>query len=191
MIRLEIPERTGRIAAPAEDHELMARLALGDLSAFDDLILRYQHRAWAVAWRILGDSAEAQDVVQEAFLRIFRAAPRYRPVAPFRTYLFQVVTRLCLDVRAKKRPDYVGDLPEVTHESRTPEEDLQHRERVLAVRRALDRLSPRHRTAIVLRYEEGLSYEEIAGVLAVSPKAVDSLLQRARQSLRQLLRDLA
>jgi RNA polymerase sigma-70 factor (ECF subfamily) len=168
----------------------MRRVALGDLSAFEEIVLRHQNRAWAVAWRSLGDSAEAQDVVQEAFLRVLRAAPRYRPVAPFRTYLFQIVARLCLDVRAKKRPDYVGDLPEVAAQSQTPEESLQLQERMLAVRRALGRLPARHRVAIALRHEEGLSYDEIARVLAISTKAVDSLLQRARESLKRHLEDL-
>lgn len=187
---MEIPTQPGPIAASERDHDLMRRVALGDLSAFEELVLRHQDRAWAVAWRSLGDSAEAQDVVQEAFLRVLRAAPRYRPVAPFRTYLFQIVTRLCLDVRAKRRPDYVRDLPEVAGQSQTPEERLQHRERELAVRRALERLPPRHRAAIVLRHEEGFSYDEIAQVLAVSPKAVDSLLQRARKSLKHYLKEV-
>jgi RNA polymerase sigma-70 factor (ECF subfamily) len=168
----------------------MRRVALGDLSAFEEIVLRHQNRAWAVAWRSLGDSSEAQDVVQEAFLRVLRAAPRYRPVAPFHTYLLQIVTRLCLDVRVKKRPDYVRNLPEVADQSQSPEEHLQYRERMLAVRRALGRLPARHRVAIVLRHEEGLSYDGIARVLSISTKAVDSLLQRARESLKRHLKDL-
>ena len=186
---MEIPKQPRSISASEQDHDLMRRVALGDLSAFEELVIRHQNRAWAVAWRSLGDSSEAQDVVQEAFLRVLRAAPRYRPVAPFHKYLLQIVTRLCLDVRAKKRPDYVGDLPEAA-QSQTPEESLQLQERMLAVRRALGRLPARHRVAIVLRHQEGLSYDEIARVLAISTKAVDSLLQRARESLKRHLKDL-
>ncbi|MCW5979631.1 MAG: sigma-70 family RNA polymerase sigma factor [Bryobacteraceae bacterium] len=184
---METPNQNHRPATPDRDHELMRRVAAGDLAAFSELVLRNQKSAWAVAWRILRDSAEAEDVTQEAFLRVFRAVSRYRPIAPFRTYLLQIVTRLCLDVRAKKRPDYLDELPEIAQEFSTPEEALERRERALPVRRAIARLSPRHRAAIALRHEENLSYEEIARVLHVSPKAVDSLLQRARQSLRKLL----
>lgn len=187
---MEKSPQSNTSAAPERDHELMRRTASGDLAAFETLAGLYQQRAWAIAWRVLGDAAEAQDAVQDAFLKIFRAASSYRPVAPFRAYLFQVVTRLCLDIRAKKRPDYVAELPDTACETQTPEGTLQRKERALVVRRALDGLSPRHRAAIALRHEEGLSYDEIAQVLGVSAKAVDSLLQRARQSLRQSLEGL-
>ncbi len=86
------------------DTTLMIRAAEGDLAAFEQLVRRNQAGAWAFAWRFLGDAAEAQDIVQEAFLRIYQAAPRYRPTAGFRTYLYRVVARLCLDWKAKKRP---------------------------------------------------------------------------------------
>ena len=86
----------------------MVRDAGGDLAAFEELVRRNQGGAWALAWRFLGDAAEAQDIVQEAFLRIYKAAPRYRPTAAFRTYLYRVVARLCLDWKAKKRPEYVA-----------------------------------------------------------------------------------
>lgn len=86
------------------DEELMRRTAAGDLNAFNELVLRHQNNAWRLASRFLNDPADAQDIAQEAFIRIFEAAPRYRPTAPFTTYLYRVVLRLCMDSARKMRP---------------------------------------------------------------------------------------
>jgi RNA polymerase sigma-70 factor (ECF subfamily) len=125
--------------------------------------------------------------VQDAFLKIYRAAPHYEPTATFRTYLTRVVTRLCLDRKAKKRPQYMDVLPPVADNSRGPEALVIDAEFRKAVRRCLARLPAHQRVAIMLRQYEGMSYDEIAEVLEVSPKAVDSLLQRARETLRKCL----
>jgi RNA polymerase sigma-70 factor (ECF subfamily) len=176
-------------AATPEDTDttLMVRAAGGDLAAFEELVRRNQAGAWALAWRCLGDEAEAQDVVQEAFLKIYKAAARYQPTAKFRTYLYRVVTRLCLDWEAKKRPEYTDTLPAVPDSSRSPEALLGQDELRDAVQKSLAHLPMKQRLAITLRHYEGLSYGEIAEVLDVSAKAVDSLLQRARETLRQRL----
>jgi RNA polymerase sigma-70 factor (ECF subfamily) len=177
-------------SASSSDADLMHRVASGDLFAFEQLVLRHQERAWAVAWHMLSDAAEAEDAVQEAFLKILRSASGYRPIAAFRTYLHHVLVRVCLDVRSKKRPDYRRELADVADQSSTPEQLLNEREQSAAVRRALASLPARRRAAIVLRHYEDLSYQEIAQVLGISSKAVDSLLQRARRSLRSKLKDL-
>jgi len=169
------------------DPALMAKTASGDLVAFEQLVLRHQEKAWAFAWRFLQDAAEAEDVVQEAFLRVFRAASQYEPTATFRTYLFTVILRRCLDLRSKKRPEYASDLPPLTDHSASPEKLLLEQERMAAVSRALMKLAPSQRAVLLLRHYEEMSYREIAEVLHISEKAVDSLLQRARQGLRDLL----
>jgi RNA polymerase sigma-70 factor, ECF subfamily len=173
-----------------DDSALMLRAASGELAAFDELVRRNQKTAWALAWRVLGDAAEAEDVVQEAFLKIFKAASRYRPTARFRTYLYAVVTRLCLDRSQKKRPEYTDDLPDVPDGGRGPETVLVTSELSEAVRRCLQGLPTNQRIAISLRHYDGLTYDEISEVLRVSPKAVDSLLQRARAALRECLTPL-
>jgi len=165
----------------------MTRAAGGDLAAFEELVRRNQAQAWALAWRCLGDAAEAQDVVQEAFLRIYKAASRYRPTAKFRTYLYRVVTRLCLDWDAKKRPEYTETVLSIPDSSRGPEALLGQKELSDAVRKCLAALPMNQRLAITLRHYDAMSYGEIAEVLDVSAKAVDSLLQRARDTLRQCL----
>jgi len=172
------------------DAQLMLRVARGDTGAFEQLVLRHQERAWSFAWRYLGDAAEAEDVVQEAFLRILKAAHRYKPTSKFRTYLFTVVTRLCWDAISKKHPDYVATFPSVTDPTSNPEDLARDRETAGLVFHALQSLPDTQRFALILRHYHDLSYEEIAQVLSTTPKAVDSLLQRARQSLRLLLAHL-
>jgi RNA polymerase sigma-70 factor, ECF subfamily len=176
-------------SAPADDIDtmLMVRAAGGDIAAFEELVCRNQAQAWALAWRCLADAAEAQDAVQEAFLRIYRAASRYRPTAKFRTYLYRVVTRLCLDWDAKKRPEYTETILSIPDSSSGPEALFGQNELSDAVRKCLGNLPMNQRLAVTLRHFDGMSYDEIAEVLDVSAKAVDSLLQRARQTLRQCL----
>jgi RNA polymerase sigma-70 factor (ECF subfamily) len=167
------------------DKTLMIRAAEGDLAAFEELVRRNQAGAWALACRFLGDATEAQDIVQEAFLRVYKAASQYRPTAKFRTYLYRIVTRLCLDWEAKKRPDYTDSPPPVADSSRSPEALVGGGELKDAVQKCLANLPARQRIAITLRHYDGMAYDEIAEVLKTSPKAVDSLLQRARDALRR------
>lgn len=173
--------------APGDDIDttLMIRAAEGDLAAFEQLLRRNQAGAWALAWRFLGDTAEAQDIVQEAFMRIYKAAPRYRPTARFRTYLYRVVARLCLDWKAKKRPEYAEALFSAPDGARDPEARVFVAQLSGAVRKCLADLPPNQRIAMTLRHYDGMTYDEIAEVLEVSSKAVDSLLQRARDALRR------
>lgn len=161
----------------------------GDLSAFEQIVLRHQAVAWNTACRFLNDPAEAEDVAQDAFLRVLDAAPRYQPTARFRTYLLQIVMRLCLDRVRKKRPLYTDTLPDAPASGASPSGGLLDRERNQMVRQALDKLSAQQRLALILRYDEELSYQEIAAVLQVTPKAVERLLARGRAALGALLSD--
>ena len=95
------------------DETLMQAVARGQSAAFEQLILRHQQAAWRTAYRMLGCRQTAEDVAQEAFLRIYQAADRYQPSAAFRTYLFRIVVRLCLDCLRKKRPLVAEDLQPV------------------------------------------------------------------------------
>ena len=169
------------------DEELMLSVRDGNLHAFDQLLLRHQSAAWGVAYRFLGDADEAEDMVQEAFLRILDAADRYRPTASFRTYFYRVLTRLCIDHTRKKRPIPTGELPEMRASGPTQVQHIGRIEAESAIREALDALPPKYRMVIVLRYFEGLSGAEIAEAMKTSAKGVERLLARARQSLEPLL----
>jgi len=172
------------------DEELMQAVGRGDLLAFEQVVLRHQKEAWSVARRFLGDATEAEDVAQEAFLRILEASPRYRPTASFRTYLYRVVTNLCLDRAEKKRPLYLESLPDAAASDPSPADAFVAQERDQAVRAALETIPARQRAAIVLRHFEGLSTREVASVMEITPKAVERLLARARSALELRLKDL-
>jgi RNA polymerase sigma-70 factor (ECF subfamily) len=174
----------------ASDERLMLATGLGDLGAFEQLVRRYEKSAWNAAYRFLGDASEAEDATQEAFLRILAAARRYQPTARFQTYLYRVVARICIDHSAKKKPLYAGRLPEMADQAYVPSNGMAHREREIAVRSALDRLPPKQRMTVLLKYFEGLRYAEIAEVMETSAKAVERLLARARETLQHTLAPL-
>jgi RNA polymerase sigma-70 factor (ECF subfamily) len=167
------------------DEELMLLVAKGSLEAFEQIIVRYQSSAWKIAYQFLRDSGKAEDMVQEAFLKILDAAPRYRPRAPFRTYLYRILSRLCLDERKKKKPVYTGELPDLPHPSSALDDQMISKERMEAVYDALDALPDRQRLALVLKYYDGLDYREIAAVMETTPKAVERLLARGRALLEK------
>ncbi len=169
------------------DEELMLAVGRGDLRAFNEIIHRHQDTAWRVAYRFLGDSAEAEDIAQEAFLRILTSAPRYRSTASFSTYLYRIVSRLCIDNARKKRPLCVDTLPELVDSSPDPETTLDLKNRDALIRKTLDALPSRQRMAVILKYYEELSYADIAWTMGVTVKAVERMLDRARKALRSSL----
>jgi len=159
----------------------------GDLDAFEEIVLRRQRFVWGIAYRFLGDPVEAEDIAQKSFLKLLEAAPRYRPTAAFSTYLYQIVSRLCIDYVRKKRPILSDGFPELADRSINPAPNLIVKERDAEIRRAMDGLPPRQRMAVILKYYEGLSYAEIALAMGITVKAVERLLDRARTALRSRL----
>lgn len=170
------------------DEVLMQAVGQGDPYAFDQLVLRHQSAAWGVAYRFLGDADEAEDMVQEAFLRVLDAADRYRPTASFRTYLYRVLTRLCIDHKRKFHPIPTDKLPDTPAPGPTQVQHIERAETESAIQKALEALPHKYRMVIVLRYFEGLNGAQIADAMKTSPKGVERLLARARQSLEPLLR---
>jgi RNA polymerase sigma-70 factor (ECF subfamily) len=153
-------------------------------------VRRHQAEGWRVAYRFTGDAAEAEDLIQEAFLRIFDAAAGYRPIATFRTYYYRVLTRLCLDHRRKKRPMLAEASTQPTDDSLSPSQQASRVEREARIQAALNALPADYRLAVVLRYFEGLSGPEMARAMGRSTKAVERLLSRARAALEPQLRGL-
>lgn len=168
----------------ATDEQLMQAVARGDLEAFNELVSRYQQLAWKTAYRFLNDAMEAEDVAQECFLRILEAASRYRPTATFRAYFHRILVHLCIDSARRKHPVSIDAIPEMPASSSSPAQSLIEKERSAQVRKALDALPPNQKAAMILKHYEGLSYDEIARILGVTPKAVERLLSRARTSLQ-------
>jgi RNA polymerase sigma-70 factor, ECF subfamily len=169
------------------DEELMLAVAGGDLSAFGQLVSRHQTLAWNAAYRFLGNATDAEDIAQEAFLRILDSADRYQPTATFRTYLYRIVTHLCFDLARRKRLRRHQQLPDVSTDRPSPEGASILDERADAVRKAIDSLPAAQKMAVVLRYYEDLGYREIAAVLGTTDKGVERLLARARATLEDRL----
>ena len=169
------------------DHDLMARVAQGDGRAFRTLAQRHAGSALGLARRILGSEALAEDVVQDALLRVWTNAPRWRPEAAFRTWLYRVVVNLCLNAR-RRTPDLpLAEAGDVADSAAQADDALQQRERDRELNAAIAALPDRQRAAIALTYQEGLSNAEVAAVLDTSVSSVEALLVRARQSLRATL----
>jgi len=169
------------------DEVLMSRVARGDELAYRQLSRRHLPAMLGLARRVLGNAADAEDVVQEAMLRVWTHAPRWQPLAAFRTWLTRIVVNLCLD-RKRRRPwvaleaagEIVDPTPGVTEKAEQTE-----RERLLAA--AVAELPARQRAAIMLTYSEGMSNAEVAEILDTSVSAVETLLVRGKQNLRARL----
>ena len=172
------------------DEDLMLAAGQDDLDAFEQIVLRHQAEAWRVAYRFTGDAAEAEDLAQDAFLKILDAAPRYRPTATFRTYFYRVLTRLCIDHQRKKRPVLASPFPNMPDTTSSPSAQADRAERDVLIQAALNSLPADYRMAVVLRYFEGLSGAEMAEAMGRSVKAVERLLSRAKSSLEPQLRHL-
>lgn len=176
--------RSSRRRRPSEDDLLVARAIAGDGSAWAALVERHATALMGCAWRMLGDRAEAEDVTQETFLRLLAKADRWRPGgATLRAWLYRVAVNLCVDrLRARRAAPLHAATDEVSFELAEGPLD-----RKLRVRKALDGLPERQKTALVLVHYEGFTNREAAELLDVSVDALESLLARARRTLRHEL----
>lgn len=175
------------------DDALLQRFADGDQSAARALTLRLTPRALAVSYRMLGDRAEAEDVAQEAMMRLWKIAPDWRVgEAKVSTWLHRVVSNLSIDRIRKRRRSGPG-LDEVA-EPQDPAPSavavLMAADRASAVRMALDALPDRQKQAVTLRHFEGLGNPEIGEIMEISIEAVESLLSRGRRALATAMRAL-
>jgi RNA polymerase sigma-70 factor, ECF subfamily len=166
------------------DEELMLAVGKGDQVAFEELVNRHQASAWHLAYRFLRDRSYAEDIAQEAFLRVLESAGRWRPTARFRTYLYQIIAHLCRDFVQKKSPKSSDRLGDTIGDQPLPDELLVVDEQRHIVRKAIAALPPNQRLAVILRYYHDLGYEEIAATLGTTVKGAERLLARARSSLR-------
>ena len=181
--------------------ELVERTLKGDLGAFDELVGMYEKRIYNLALRLTRSGSDAEDATQEAFLRAFRGLRRFRRGSSFFTWLYRIAANCAITrVRSRARrasvevalvsPDEGANPDPPDRHAETPPEAVAREERIRLVRAAIGSLIPDHRTVVVLRDMEGLSYEEIAGVLNESLSAVKSRLHRAREVLATKLSEV-
>lgn len=183
------------------DQELVRRVQAGDQSAFNVLVLKYQHRVLKLVSRFVNDPTEAEDVAQEAFLKAYRALPSFRGDSAFYTWLYRIAINTAKNalVAHKRRPvDFDLDLQDPEQferqaklkEADTPEGVLLTDEIRTVVEKAMEQLPDDLRTAIVLRELEGLSYEEIAEAMDCPVGTVRSRIFRAREAIDKKLKPL-
>jgi RNA polymerase sigma-70 factor (ECF subfamily) len=178
---------TGNVA-PSEA-ELMACVADGSMPALAELVRRHQDKVLALSYRMLGRWDLAEDVAQEAFLRVYRGAAQYEPNAAFTTWLYRVVVNLCLDTKRKVRRAPLP-LPDDTPVQADDRDPLEAREQAERVQQAVAGLPERQRAVLVLHRYQGLSHREIAQAMGWSESAVESLLVRAYANLRKAVASL-
>lgn len=192
-------ERPEGMTSDQEDVYWMQEVKAGNSEAFSHIIRKYQKTVLNLTYRFTGDATEAEDLAQEVFLRIYRAADRFEARAKFFTYLYQVTLNLCRNERAKVRhkrntsldaPIKNGE-PDTVRQIEDPAgsaEDLLARQELgEAVREAVLSLPEDQRVAVMMQRFQNLSYEEIAEVLNLSVPAVKSRLHRAKLSLKEKL----
>ncbi len=185
-VRLAVREEPARDAP-----DFLDRLRSGDGRAFEELVAAHQHRVFGIALRMLGVAAEAEEVAQEVFLRAHRAIRDFRGEARLSTWLYAITSRLCLSrLGAPERRAARGsedDLTRLPGSGEDPVARLERSELAEALERAITELPEDRRIVVVLRDVEGLSYEEIAGVLGIEIGTVRSRLHRARMDLKSKL----
>jgi RNA polymerase sigma-70 factor (ECF subfamily) len=156
---------------------LLRSARAGERAALDQLVAAYQRPLFGFCLGVLDHPEDAEDAVQETFVRALRALDGFRGDALFRTWLFRIALNVCLNVRRARRPAAPWEAETVTD---SPEEAAVSR---LRVREALLSLLPRHRAVLLLKEREGLSVAEIGSVMGWSPKRAERELSRARQAL--------
>jgi RNA polymerase sigma-70 factor (ECF subfamily) len=170
------------------DAELLRAIAGGDRSAFDRLSRRHLDRAYGVALRMTGSRADAQDVVQDVFLRLWQRPDAWRPgQAQFSTWLYRVVVNRCLDLKRRPKGTDLDSVEEPQDPDANAEDSLLDAERSRALDSAVNQLPERQKAAIVLTYTAGLRNAEAASAMDISVKAFEALLVRAKRELRDFL----
>lgn len=173
------------------DGELVARAGRGDAGAIQALMARKLPRMLALGQRMLGDAAEAEDVAQEVFLRVWREASNWRPgAARFDTWMHRVALNLCYDRLRRKRVTTMAEPPDQIDPGPLPDRALLAADLGQRVQQALMQLPERQREALTLCHYQDLGNIEAADIMQVSVEALESLLSRGRRALRTALADL-
>lgn len=180
----------------AADHELVTRFRNGDRKAFDEIVLRYQHRVYSLCYRWLGEPEAAEEVAQDVFLAVFRSLDAFRGESSLSTWIFKVAVNHCRNRRLYRmrrahgrhdpidtKPDDDSPMLEVADETAHSDAGSLRREARDLVQQALEGLDDDHRQILILRDVEDLDYEEIADILDIPRGTVKSRLHRARMEL--------
>lgn len=189
------------VSRKIRDEELVALVRSGQAEAFNQLVLRYQEKVYRLARRLTRTEEDAEDVLQDAFVRAYQSLPDFKGTSRFYTWIYRITVNLALmklrrdrfrfvsldEPIETKRGEVTRDLP---HGGRDPLAELVHKETNGILDKAIDDLSPTSRAVFVLRHVEGLSTEETGRILNLSPQAIKSRLHRSRIMLADRLNAL-
>lgn len=188
----------------ARDEALVARAASGDKEAYRALVERYQHRVYSIAFEIVRNREDAEDVAQESFVKTYLSLKDFKGESSFFTWLYRIVYNMALDVRRRsaRRGGDAVEFNEITTPASAsiaaplghvegPQEAALNKERAKVIKQVLGEISEEHRTVMMLREVEGLSYDEIAKVVGISKGTVMSRLHYARKALQKALHEFA
>ena len=187
---------------PQSDAEVMLRVKAGDQSAFDYLVHKYRRPMVSFMYRMARNSAAAEDLAQEVFLRVYRSRETYEPSAKFTTWLYRIATNLAVNhardtrherpevqVSLDEPDDDTGTTLELPDASMNAEQMMVRRERMVAIRRKVEALPEQQKLAVIMHKYQQLDYKQIADVLKKSESATKSLLFRAYETLREQLKE--
>lgn len=185
----------------ASDQQLVERVQSGDKRAFDLLVIKYQHKILGLVARYIRDASEVQDVTQEAFIKAYRALPRFRGDSAFYTWMYRIAINTAknhLMARSRRPPGSDIDLEDAEYfesatalkDIETPENQLFGEELRTVINKAISQLPEDLRTAVTLREFDGLSYEEIADIMDCPVGTVRSRIFRAREAIDKQLQPL-
>ena len=188
-----------RATISAEERALIERCKRGDLAAFNDLVRKYEKQVYNFAYRLTGNYDDANDVAQDAFLRVFNAIGTFRGDSSFSTWLFRITTNVFLDERKKAKAHPQTSLDEymelgessvarqIEDPSPTPDAVLEEAERAQILQKAVGDLPEYQRAMVTLYHSQQKSYEEIAEIMDLPIGTVKSRLNRARLALKENL----
>jgi len=184
-----------------DDLVLVERAQSGDRTAFDDLVYKYEQRAYQYAYRLTGSGDEASDVVANAFVRVYNALPNFKGQAAFTTWLYRIITNCYLDAKKKQKSRQTVSLDststqdgselerQIESQDDTPIEIAERNAREQLMQQALLNLPEYQRAMLIMYHVDGLAYEEIADSLDLPLGTVKSRLNRARMALREILKN--
>jgi len=183
-----------------KDRELVEKAKAGELRAFEELVNRYERKVYNIAYRITKNREEAEEVLQETFLSVYKSLKRFKGKSAFSTWLYRIAVNAALMRMRKKRVETVSlDEPLISdngdHLRReipdwsTPEDEIEKKRLMQVISEAIDSLPDGYKTVVLLRDGEGLSNSEVAHILKTSVPSVKAKLHRARMHLRSRLSD--
>jgi len=184
--------KTGAIVESMSDSALVELVLHGDQDVFSVLVERYKDAVQNLAYRMLGNATEAEDVTQETFVRAYTQLATYKPVHKFSTWLLSIASHLAIDQLRRRRflalpLEDVPFLEWIVDAGVSPEQSALQGEQQDEIQRYLQRLPAKYRAVIVLRYWHDFSYEEIANALNLTPRLVKARLHRARELLARYM----